>query len=605
VAQNALIVGAGSGISASFARALAREGHRIALAARRTEKLDPLRRELQATTHACDASDPASVAALFAVLDGENRAPDVVLYNASGRVRGPLVDLEPERVRDAILVSAYGAFLVAQEAARRMLPKGSGAIFFTGASASMKGFAGSAPFAMGKFALRGLAESVARELQPKGIHVAHFVIDGAVAAEGRTAAADRPDSLSTRTPSPRPISRVEAAALRLVERSRRAALAGDVLTRGARNEDARPTLLPSRRDRPLGAGMATYERRGRRTDVLVIGAGPVGLALATGLVLHGLAVRIVDRGAGPKTEPRAAVIWPRGAEVLDDLGAGERVRAAANELKYLDLHSRGRTLGQVALGPLDSHFPFPLLIEQDETERLLAERLLELGTAVEWNSEAVELQPTPDRAETTLRRPDGAFERVATAWVVGCDGARSFVRRGLGIAFEGRPVPDLQILQVDAVPHWRHRADPARGAYFIAPDACLGCFPLPDGRHRFFCYSTDPNPDLVDPPTLARCEPDRPRGERAGTAPHRPSLAQPRPLPGTLRHAAAAGPRAARGRRRPCLVVPRRPRHERRPARRPQPRLEARGRAAGEADSALLDTYERRSGRRCGPFSGS
>lgn len=193
--KHALIVGAGFGISASFARALALEGCSIALAARRTEKLGPLCAEVAATAHACDASDPASVAGLFSTLDREGRAPEVVLYNASGRVRGPLVELDPERVRDAILVSAFGGFLVAQEAARRMLPRGSGAIFFTGASASVKGFSGSAPFAMGKFALRGLAESVARELQPKGIHVAHFVIDGAVAAEGRTPSPDKPDSM--------------------------------------------------------------------------------------------------------------------------------------------------------------------------------------------------------------------------------------------------------------------------------------------------------------------------------------------------------------------------------------------------------------------------
>jgi NAD(P)-dependent dehydrogenase (short-subunit alcohol dehydrogenase family) len=193
--RNALIVGAGSGISASFARALAGEGYRVALAARRTEKLEALCRETGATAHACDASDPAAAAGLFAALDGQDRAPDAVLYNASGRDRGPLVELDPERVRDAILVSAFGAFLVAREAARRMVPRGSGAIFFTGASASVKGFSGSAPFAMGKFALRGLAESVARELQPRGIHVAHFVIDGAVAAAGRVAPADKPDSL--------------------------------------------------------------------------------------------------------------------------------------------------------------------------------------------------------------------------------------------------------------------------------------------------------------------------------------------------------------------------------------------------------------------------
>lgn len=191
--QHALIVGAGAGISASFARVLAREGYQVALAARRTDKLGALCAEIGATAHACDAADPASVAALFATLDADGRAPDTVLYNASGRLRGPLVDLDPEGVRNALLVSAYGGFLVAQQAARRMLAKGEGAIFFTGASASVKGYSGSAPFAMGKFALRGLAESLARELQPKNIHIAHFVIDGAVAAEGR-AGGERPDS---------------------------------------------------------------------------------------------------------------------------------------------------------------------------------------------------------------------------------------------------------------------------------------------------------------------------------------------------------------------------------------------------------------------------
>lgn len=192
-AQQALIVGAGAGISASFARLLAREGYAVVLAARRTDKLDPLCREIGATAHACDAADPGSVANLFAALDMGGGAPAVVLYNASGRLRGPIADLDPAGGRDALMVSAYGAFLVAQQAARRMLAQGSGAILFTGASASVKGYPGSAAFAMGKFALRGLAESMARELQPKNIHVAHFVIDGAVAAEGRTS--EKPDAM--------------------------------------------------------------------------------------------------------------------------------------------------------------------------------------------------------------------------------------------------------------------------------------------------------------------------------------------------------------------------------------------------------------------------
>ena len=191
--ERALIVGAGSGLSASVARLFAREGMKIALAARDPKKLDALCAETGARAYACDASKPADVAQLFSGVDADLGAPDVVVYNASGRVRGPLVDLDPAEVHRAIDTSAYGGFLVAREAARRMVPKKHGAILFTGASASVKGYAQSAAFAMGKFALRGLSQSMARELQPQGIHVAHFVIDGGIAREGRTPSG--PDAL--------------------------------------------------------------------------------------------------------------------------------------------------------------------------------------------------------------------------------------------------------------------------------------------------------------------------------------------------------------------------------------------------------------------------
>ena len=146
-------------------------------------------------TAACDAGEPDQVAALFATMDEAlGGPPDVVVYNASARSRGPLVELDPATVANALRVSAFGGFLVAQQAARRMLPRGKGAILFTGASASVKGYKLSAPFAMGKFALRGLAQSIARELAPQGIHVAHFVIDGAIRNPGRTERR-RPDSM--------------------------------------------------------------------------------------------------------------------------------------------------------------------------------------------------------------------------------------------------------------------------------------------------------------------------------------------------------------------------------------------------------------------------
>ena len=192
--ENALIVGAGSGLSASLARLFAREGMKVAIAARNTEKLAALCKETGARAFACDAVKPDQVKRLFADVEAQHGAPDVVVYNASARARGPLLELNPADVERAIAVSAFGGFLVAQEAARRMLPKGRGAVLLTGASASVKGYPQSAPFAMGKFALRGLAQSMARELAPQGIHVAHFVIDGGIRSTTRTEPADKPDS---------------------------------------------------------------------------------------------------------------------------------------------------------------------------------------------------------------------------------------------------------------------------------------------------------------------------------------------------------------------------------------------------------------------------
>jgi NAD(P)-dependent dehydrogenase (short-subunit alcohol dehydrogenase family) len=193
--ERALIVGAGTGLSAALARRFAGDGLRVALAARNIEKLSPLCAATGGKAFACEATDPEQVAAMFAAVEAAGGAPDVVVYNASARARGPIADLVPHEVERALMVSAYGGFLVAREAVRRMLAKSHGAILFTGASASVKGYPLSAPFAMGKFALRGLAQSMARELAPQGIHVAHFVIDGGIRNPGRVEPVDRPDSM--------------------------------------------------------------------------------------------------------------------------------------------------------------------------------------------------------------------------------------------------------------------------------------------------------------------------------------------------------------------------------------------------------------------------
>ncbi len=180
MAERALIVGAGRGLSASLARLFSSEGMEVAVAARNAWKLSGLCDETGARAYACDAADPAQVATLFEKVASDAGEPDIVVYNASSRARGPIEELDAEAVRTAIEVSCFGGFLVAQAAARQMLPRGSGTILLTGASASVKGYPNSSSFAMGKFGLRGLAQSLARELQPRNVHVAHFVIDGGI-----------------------------------------------------------------------------------------------------------------------------------------------------------------------------------------------------------------------------------------------------------------------------------------------------------------------------------------------------------------------------------------------------------------------------------------
>jgi NAD(P)-dependent dehydrogenase (short-subunit alcohol dehydrogenase family) len=193
--RTALIVGVGGGLSASVARTFTKAGMKVALAARRAADLAPLAKEIGGKAFGCDATKRADVTKLFADVEAEFGAPDVIVYNASYRTRGPFVELDPAEVEKSLIVTAFGGFLVAQEAAKRMLPRGHGAILFTGASASIKGYAQSAPFAMGKFALRGLAQSMARELSPQGIHVAHVVIDGGIRSAQRLDPPDKPDSL--------------------------------------------------------------------------------------------------------------------------------------------------------------------------------------------------------------------------------------------------------------------------------------------------------------------------------------------------------------------------------------------------------------------------
>ena len=180
MSESVLIVGAGSGLSTSLARLCNRNGMKVVLAARNIKKLDSLKEEINAETLSCDAGDIQSVYSLFELIDKSIGTPNLVIFNPSVRIKGSIIDIDAEETRSAINITCFGAFLVAQQAAKRMLSRGSGSIFFTGASAGVKGFANSSVFAMGKFGLRGLAQSLARELHPKNIHIGHFVIDGSI-----------------------------------------------------------------------------------------------------------------------------------------------------------------------------------------------------------------------------------------------------------------------------------------------------------------------------------------------------------------------------------------------------------------------------------------
>ena len=174
-----LIVGTGPGLSASIARLCASKNMKVILTARNIDKLDELKKEINATTLACDSSNIESVQKLFKEVD-KIGVPNLVIYNPSMRIKGAITELDPNKTQEAINVTCFGAFIVAQEASKRMLKRKSGSIFFTGASAGVKGFPNSSVFAMGKFGLRGLAQSLARELHPQNIHIGHFVIDGAI-----------------------------------------------------------------------------------------------------------------------------------------------------------------------------------------------------------------------------------------------------------------------------------------------------------------------------------------------------------------------------------------------------------------------------------------
>jgi NAD(P)-dependent dehydrogenase (short-subunit alcohol dehydrogenase family) len=188
--QHAIVIGVGPGLGAALVEKCAREGLKVSAGARDRDRLRKLLDERglkEVPALRCDVTDGANVSDVFAEAIAKHGAPDLVISNASGFGRGSVLELTPGQLEAAWRVGCLGGFLVGQAAARAMAPLGRGTILFTGATASLRGSANFAPFAIAKFGLRALAQSMARELAPKGIHVAHVVIDGQIGvADGDT-----------------------------------------------------------------------------------------------------------------------------------------------------------------------------------------------------------------------------------------------------------------------------------------------------------------------------------------------------------------------------------------------------------------------------------
>ncbi len=239
-----------------------------------------------------------------------------------------------------------------------------------------------------------------------------------------------------------------------------------------------------------------------QSQVLIVGAGPIGLMLAIELTLLSLSVRIIDRASETKRQARAGVIWSRAQEALAELGAIDKFLEFAHRLHSTDIYLRGRHSGSLEFGCIKSDYPHPLCIEQHDTERLLAESLANLGVEIEWEKEAIALNSHDDRVEVTVRNAHGEEETIGTQWVISCEGTRSAIREAAQIPFEGELVANLQTLQVNAKPTWRFPKSTSHGYFFLTENVSMMGFPMPGGSYRFCAFTTDPTPDRKTPPSL-------------------------------------------------------------------------------------------------------
>ncbi len=234
-------------------------------------------------------------------------------------------------------------------------------------------------------------------------------------------------------------------------------------------------------------------------QVLVAGAGPVGLMMAAELTRYGIRARVIDKAAEPTQTSKALVVWSRTMELLDRAGCGEAFLAAGMKARGGGMFSGRERLATLDVRSVDSPHPYALMIAQSETERLLTEHLARLGVTVERQVELAGFTQDDGGVQATLRRPDGTSEAVAADWLIGCDGAHSTVRHGLNYPFVGETLESDWIL-ADVHLHGPEVVSDEIRIYWHA-DGVLAFFPITPGRFRMIA-------DLGETPPEAPRRPD-------------------------------------------------------------------------------------------------
>ncbi|WP_030340061.1 FAD-dependent monooxygenase [Streptomyces sp. NRRL S-1022] len=243
------------------------------------------------------------------------------------------------------------------------------------------------------------------------------------------------------------------------------------------------------------------------TEVVVVGAGPVGLALAVELARRRVDFRLVDRREQPRPGTRGCTVWQRTLETFDLMGLPvAEFRARAVEYRRRVYHPFGGPELAVDLREEEGPYPLPLLIGQQETERALTERLRELGGGIERGVRAVAVAQDADGVSLTLERGDAARETVRAGWVISAEGSHGVVRDALGIPWQSTRFDGTQLVQVDAFAHGLPSGGPGEAHLYLTGDGFLGNLPLPDGRRRLFAAVADPDPDNRLAPSVEEVE---------------------------------------------------------------------------------------------------